>query len=70
VKLCNGDSVKNGFEDGIGGVLPLELYQTSPLSKEKLKGNMQGQPLRGKEVMKKQQQGLYVEGGKATCFVL
>jgi len=31
---------------------------------------MQGQPLRGKEVMKKQQQGLYVEGGKATCFVL
>ena len=31
---------------------------------------MQGQPLRGKEVMKKQQQALYVEGGKATCFVL
>ena len=31
---------------------------------------MQGQPFRGKEVMKKQQQGLYVEGGKATCFVL
>ena len=30
---------------------------------------MQGHPLRGKEVMKKQQQGLYVEGGKATCFV-
>ena len=24
---CNGDSVKNGFEDGIGGVLPLELDQ-------------------------------------------
>ena len=41
-----------------------------PFTKEKLKGNMQGQPLRGKEVMKKQQQGLYVEGGKATCFVL
>ena len=26
-RLCNGDSVKNGFEDGIGGVLPLELDQ-------------------------------------------
>lgn len=41
-----------------------------PFSKEKLKGNMLGQPLRGKEVMKKQQQALYVERGKAIFFVL
>ena len=27
MKLCNGDGVKNGFEDGIGGVLPLDAGQ-------------------------------------------
>ena len=41
-----------------------------PFIQRKIKGEHARTAIKGKEVMKKQQQGLYVEGGKATCFVL